>query len=92
VEGEGMLGVTMMALVQVGSGLFALFAACFWFAASIVPVPINLRADVNTGGFAHVEGLEEMQSGFAWQSRLNAFAALNAAVAAILQVIGMLLD
>jgi hypothetical protein len=84
-----MFGLTTVVLVQIASGMFALFAACFWFAASIVPVPINLRGYVSADGFARVDGLEQMQSGFAWQSRLNAMAALNAGIAAILQVIGM---
>jgi len=84
-----MLGLSTVALVQVGSGIFALFAACFWCAAAVVPVPINLRGYVSADGFARVGGLEVMQRGFAWQSRLNAFAALSAAVAAFLQVIQM---
>jgi hypothetical protein len=75
-------------LLQIGASFFGVLAAVFWFAAAAVRVPINLRAYVTADHIARVDGLEEMQIGFAWQRGFNALGAANAAIGTILQVIG----
>jgi hypothetical protein len=62
--------------IQFASGLAALVAAIVWFLASRVSTPTVLTYDAG----------DALLSGIRKQSRLNAWAALFAAMAAILQV------
>ena len=83
-----MSSLTAAVLLQIGASFFGVLAAGFWFAAALVRVPGNLRGTMAADRSARVDVLEEMQIGLAWQSAFNALGAANAAIAALLQVVG----
>jgi hypothetical protein len=80
--------LTIATLVQVAASFFGILAAGFWFAAAMVRVPIDLRGYLAPDGSARVNGLEEMQTGFALQRSFNAVGAGSGAISILLQVLG----
>jgi hypothetical protein len=69
------------------SAIFALIAATLWLSASLIKTPKNLRVFVHISDKGISGDVADLARGVAKQSRWNSFAALAAAVAAVLQAI-----
>jgi hypothetical protein len=72
-------------VIQAAEAIFALLAAAFWYKASVVKVPAKFVAIAPIGGAVISRDLEKLAPALSAQGRLNARAAMCAAVAATLQ-------
>jgi hypothetical protein len=84
----------MTLVLQVLSAAFAFGAAIFWFLASVEKGPANILEGIERLGGADFFGSHQVQivQAIIKQSRLNAMAAMCAAISAILQGILILLS
>ena len=83
---KGTAGMTLATAASYGSALFAFVAAGLWFWSASVQIPVFTLARYNPE--TNQRTAPPHEDALRWQSRLSAYAAICAGVAAILQVLG----